>query len=121
MSETYRKGDRIKVTYEGVVVQDHPSSRYISIGTHAYDLVRHTVSPDYASVAKLSDPLPTTPGSVIRRSLDSGGYVYRSLTAEGYWRTERDPLVAVRALPQDHYYLSNYEVVFDAGKDDGDD
>ena len=68
------KGERVRVTVEGVV--DHTSDvGYFEIDGSGFD-----VSAPGTSFEVIVDPLPTTPGSVVRQ----GGSFFH-LTPEGYW------------------------------------
>lgn len=107
----YKKGDRVKVVIEGVVHRDQ-EGRDLTIGSGRYGAgtgASHVVDTQAADITieKLRDPLPTTPGSVIRhRTL---GY-YRMLDENGEW-FGRTP------SPSPEYMIaSNYEVIDDAGK-----
>lgn len=118
MSETYSKGDRVKVTIEGVVgwpigSTDGYLTVYDTDDRYLGDAVGFR---DAVTIEKLPDPLPTAPGSLIRRKV-SNGYTVRFLADDGRWHSPDSTTTGASV----NSLYSGYEVVFDAGKDDGND
>lgn len=73
---------------------------------------------DDITIEKVKAPLPTTKGSLIRRSNPLGGFVYRMLTRQGW----TDPHGGLSVTMKDILASGNYDydVIHDAGKaDDG--
>lgn len=99
----YKAGDRVRVVIEGTVEE----TAMDSLRLRGWRYFVSEDSPGVVTIEKLPDPLPTTPGSVIRhRTL---GY-YRMLDENGEW-FGRTP------SPSPEYMIaSNYEVIDDAGK-----
>jgi hypothetical protein len=106
----FKKGDRVKVTYEAVydkrLMDD--GSHWVRTGRSSWDV------PPTALVEKLPDPLPATHGSVIRSSatgrtymlLDDSGVSEPWISSSGIrWKTAD---LATDAPP--------YDVIYDAGE-----
>jgi hypothetical protein len=110
-----KKGDRVKVTAEGVVEHLYSDGSVllegwdVSIGG-GDDPEGYATGP--ITIEKLPDPLPTTPGSHIRRPGRTRGYVYRTLGEDGRWHMPGETF----GIRTDHLD-DGYEVVHDAGKD----
>lgn len=98
MSE-FKKGDRVKATVEGMVVWASPTGT-VEVGSSA------VIWPgDGVTIEKLSDPLPTTPGSVIRNR--NYGSLY--MRVDGGWLGEDGEVTPWTLTP------TIYEPIFDAG------
>lgn len=82
---TPKVGDRVRVVVEGAVTSVSDESVYLD-STDGFG--HYAWLPSVTSIEKLPDPLPTTPGSVVR--LSSGSL--RFLTHDG-WMTARGELV----------------------------
>src|SRR5690242_3477947 len=111
MSEKYQPkvGDRVRVVLEGEVTvtrspEDGERRFVVGSGIAAnwvYPDAEHTVS-----VEKVTPPLPTTPGSVIRNCA-----TIRMLDRDGMWRGPNNG----SGLTTEDAVEYGYEVVFDAG------
>lgn len=109
MSE-YKKGDRVKVTIEGVYDgTPGDNDHWLRLPTGGVALFDGR---NVASIEKLADPLPTTPGSVIRHKFLGH---YRMLDKDGYW-FGRTPGGFENSPGVPNMIASNYEVIYDAGK-----
>lgn len=104
----FRDGDWVRVTLEG----RYQSRAGCGFGDHYVRLdtagPRAHFDPEYAIIQTAVDPLPTTPGSVIRHL--SYGY-YRMLDNDGVWFGR--PLDSAPLATELHE--RDYEVVYDAG------
>lgn len=116
MSEKYepKRGDRVRVVIEGEVSCAPGRSAAVACGAPGDLLVWVPLSNSGVSIERLPDPLPTTPGSVVR---DRGGDLWMrglkrwilATAVDGYlaqWDEER---LAAKCAP--------LTVLFDAGKD----
>lgn len=108
MSEQkFKKGDRVKVTIEGVVIRDQASPDVFLSADKAASPAHHVVNTTKpgVTVEKLADPLPTTPGSVIR----SRNYGSLYMRVDGGWLGEDGEVTPWTLTP------TRFEPIFDAG------
>lgn len=115
----YKKGDRVKVTIEGVVSEEYSTRKTLYVnGTSGDDLdyigfLPNIESPD-VTIERLLDPLPTTPGSVLRYRHGTSGWTYRTLYVDGRWHAYFN---GDGAEPREFgTFYKDYEVIYDAGK-----
>ena len=109
MSEQeFKKGDRVKVTIEGTVIRDLASHRDVFLNDSGASYPAHhvvdTTKPG-VTIEKVADPLPTTPGSVIRNR--NYGSLY--MRVDGGWLGEDGEFTPWTLTP------TIYEPIFDAG------
>lgn len=98
MSE-YKKGDRVKVTYEGTIVAVAPDEIEV-------DGIYFGLQDENVTIEKLPDPLPTTPGSLIWKPTAPYPYqTYKVLGHDGRWYGLAGTRSADPADPVDHVAL----------------
>lgn len=107
-------GDRVRVVLEGEVTRVYTGR--LLVGTGLFDNWIDPAADHVVSVEKVSPPLPTTPGSVIRQPHYSDPYKF--------WRYVRVFDGRWLSLESGDYYPSSefgvdpddIEVIFDAGR-----
>lgn len=102
-------GDRVRVTVEGEL--DGVRQGGDVLVSMAGGLWRWYFPASRTTIEKIEPPLPTTPGSLVRRARGEG-LVYRRLTKGGQWR---DLTGVLPDIPDPRVTIFNYEVIFDAG------
>lgn len=79
---TFKPGDRVAVAFEDVINSVIDDIAYFNSGIHSF-------AAPLSSLTKLTDPIPTADGAVIR--IDSpAGQVFERDVANGWWATGSD-------------------------------
>lgn len=115
MSE-FKVGDRVRVVHEGTVSRIYrDSGAFVLDRTFSADPKSET----FISVEKLSAPLPTTPGSVVK---DSDGNYWMLGRADGWYSDHEGDNefpqgsgVSTSNMLSDDIDAPTYDVIFDAG------
>lgn len=107
----FKRGDRVKVTVTATATRDFTpgTDRDIVLGNDAHDYPRHVIDarePEI-TVEKLPDPLPTTPGSVVRGRRSGRTFM---LLDSSEWVSQSDYLANTQGVV-------DVEVIYDAGVD----
>lgn len=103
----YKAGDRVRVVIEGTVEE----TAMDSLRLRGWRYFVSEDSPGVVTIEKLRDPLPTTPGSVIR--LRRRRPVHRMLHEDGQWHAQQP---GESPLSSNELHEPAWDVVYDAGK-----
>lgn len=111
----YKKGDRLRITIEGVV--EISMGKYVSLDDETGRYLGNAFTGRAGvTVEKLADSLPTTWGSVIRYPDGAGGWIYRILDDDGMWHAHFNTRRGTTPDEVEAFHKDEYEIVYDAGK-----